>query len=87
MMASEIQHDELSHEDNTGFLPDEYFDFKSRIHDRLLDLVDLSNLDRVDPVMLKPELRKVVDKILREDLQSLPLNAAEKEKLVHRNPG
>ncbi len=80
-MDLEIQHDELSHEADTGFLSDEYFDLKSRIHDRLLDLLDLSKLDRVDPVLLKPELRKVVDKILREDFQSLPLNAFEKERL------
>ena len=63
------------------FLPEEYFDFKSRIHDRLLDKVDLSVLDRIDPDMLKPELRGAVDKILREDLNSIPLNANEKESL------
>jgi len=63
------------------FLPEEYFDFKSRIHDRLLDKVDLSMLDRIDPDMLKPELRGAVDKILREDLNSIPLNAGEKESL------
>jgi pilus assembly protein CpaF len=67
--------------DDRNLLPEEYFDFKSRIHDRLLDLVDLSVLDRVDPDMLKPELRLVVDKILKEDLQVIPLNATEKEKL------
>ena len=80
-MDLEIQHGELSHEADNGFLSDEYFDLKSRIHDRLLDLLDLSKLDRVDPVLLKPELHKVVDKILREDFQSLPLNAFEKERL------
>ena len=64
-----------------GIMPKEYFDFKSSIHDRILDLVDLSVLDKVDPDMLKPELRQVIDKILREDLQVIPLNAIEKEKL------
>jgi pilus assembly protein CpaF len=66
---------------NPGLIPEEYFDFKSRIHDRLLNLVDLSVLDRVDPEMLKPELRAVVDKILREDMNTVPLNAVEKERL------
>ena len=80
-MDLEIQHGELSHEADGGYLSDEYFDLKSRIDDRLLDLLDLSKLDRVDPVLLKPELHKVVDKILREDFQSLPLNAFEKERL------
>lgn len=67
--------------DAQGLLPEEYFDFKSQIHDRLLDMVDLSILDRVDPDMLKTELRGVVDKILEEDLSGIPLNAAEKETL------
>ncbi|XPS83881.1 type II secretion system protein E [Desulfosarcina variabilis str. Montpellier] len=62
-------------------LPEEYFEFKSKIHDRLLDLVDLSILERVEPDMLKPELRAVVNKILSEDLEAIPLNAGEKEKL------
>ena len=35
--------------EDRNLLPEEYFDFKSRIHDRLLDLVDLSVLDRIDP--------------------------------------
>jgi len=46
-------------------VPEEYFEFKSRIHDRLLDQLDLSALDKVDPSILKPEMRRVVDKILR----------------------
>jgi len=64
-----------------GFLPEDYFELKSRIHDRLLDVVDLSVLDRVDPSLLKNELKSVVEKILREDLQAIPLNANEKDRL------
>lgn len=62
-------------------LAEEYFEFKSKIHDRLLDQLDLSVLDRVDPSILKPELKGIVDRILREDLHALPLNAVEREKL------
>ena len=65
-----------------SFLPDEYFEFKSKIHDRLLDLIDLSKLDRVDPIFLKPELTKVVDRVLKENLDSMPLNATERERLL-----
>ena len=64
-----------------AFLPEEYFEFKSRIHDRLLDQLDLSILDRIDPSILKAELKGVVEKILREDLHALPLNALECERL------
>jgi pilus assembly protein CpaF len=64
-------------------LPDEYFEFKSRIHDRLLDVLDLSVLERVDPSMLKAELKGVVDTILRENMQAMPLNAFEKGRLFN----
>lgn len=64
-----------------AFLPEEYFEFKSRIHDRLLDKLDLSVLDRIDPSILKPELKGIVDRILREDFPSLPLNAFETDRL------
>jgi pilus assembly protein CpaF len=76
-----LEINELIDLESNDLLPEEYFEFKSKIHDRLLDLVDLSILERVEPDMLKPELRAVVDKILREDLDAIPLNAAEKEKL------
>jgi pilus assembly protein CpaF len=76
-----MQLNSLTEGDVREHLPEEYFEFKSKIHDRLLDLVDLSALDRLDPSILKPELKGVVDKILREDLQAMPLNAAEKERL------
>ncbi|MBP1739912.1 MAG: type secretion system protein [Deltaproteobacteria bacterium] len=62
-------------------VPEEYYEFKSKIHDRLLDLVDLTKLDKVDPSIIKSELSRVVDKILREDHQSMPLNAPERERL------
>ena len=78
-IASEIN--EIMDLESNNLLPEEYFEFKSKIHDRLLDLVDLSILERVEPDMLKPELRMVVDKILNEDLETIPLNAGEKDKL------
>ena len=61
--------------------PEEYFDFKSQIHDRLLDLIDLSLLDRLDRETLTRQIRQVVEKILREETFKLPLNLAEREKI------
>ena len=69
--------------DTRGLMPEDYFELKSRIHDRLLDVVDLSVLDRVDPSLLKNELKGVVEKILREDHQAIPLNANERERLYN----
>ena len=75
---------QLSVRTTTGekaFLPEEYFEFKTRIHDRLLDELDLSVLDKIDPSILKPELKGVVERILCQDLNAMPLNALEKERL------
>ena len=80
--AMRMQVNEGMDEYERAHVPEEYFEFKTRIHDRLLDLVDLSKLDRMDPSILKPELKKVIDKALQEDNQAIPLNATEKERLL-----
>ena len=63
------------------YMPDEYFDLKSRIHDRLLDLIDLSIIDKLEREALIVQIRKVIDRILREDQFKLPLNMVEREKI------
>ncbi len=61
--------------------PQEYFEFKAQIHDRLLDLIDLSLIDKLDRETLSLKIRQVVEKILREETFKLPLNLAEREKI------
>jgi len=56
--AMRMQVNEGMDEYERAHVPEEYFEFKTRIHDRLLDLVDLSKLDRMDPSILKPELKR-----------------------------
>ena len=63
------------------YIPDEYFEFKARIHDRLLDLIDLSIIDTLDRQDLIVQIRKVVENILREETYDLPLNLNEREKI------
>lgn len=63
------------------YIPDEYFEFKARIHDRLLDLIDLSMIDTLDREDLIVQIRQVVENILREESYSLPLNLNEREKI------
>jgi len=63
------------------YMPDEYFDLKSRIHDRLLDLIDLSLIDKLEREALTVQIRKVIERILREDQFKLPLNMMEREKI------
>jgi pilus assembly protein CpaF len=64
-----------------GPLPQAYFELKSRIHNRLLDMIDLSILEKLEPEVLRSQIRQVVENILREESSSLPLNLAEREKI------
>jgi pilus assembly protein CpaF len=63
------------------FVPDEYFELKTKIHDRLLDLIDLSLLETLDQNVLKSEIKDLMEKILREDGLGVPLNLVERERL------
>jgi pilus assembly protein CpaF len=66
----------------TGFaMTNEYSELKTRIHDRLLDILDLSLIDTLDRSQLKVEIRRVIERILTETGFSVPLNFEEKELL------
>ena len=65
------------------YISDEYFEFKSVIHDRLLNTLDLSILDKLDREALNAQIRQVVEKIFREESLSLPLNMSEREKFLN----
>ncbi len=60
----------------------EYFELKTRIHDRLLDLMDLTVIDSLDQTILRQEIRKLVERILQEEKNVYPLNMRERDKLV-----
>ncbi len=59
----------------------EYYELKTRIHDRLLSMIDLSLLDSLDEAMIRQEIRRLVERILAEDKNSIPLNYNERERL------
>ncbi len=63
------------------FLPEEFFELKANIHNRLLDIVDLAVIDRMDRETLTAQIRTVVEKILMDDPASFPLNLQEREKI------
>ncbi len=69
--------------DNTGrsLIPNEYYELKTRIHDRLIDLMDLSLIDSIDRSALKSEIRSLVERILVEEENGVPLNLVERERL------
>jgi pilus assembly protein CpaF len=80
VLDNNLNLDQLSQRASRKYIPDEYFEFKSIIHDRLLNLLDLSLIDKLDRETLNAQIRQVVDKILREESFSLPLNLSEREK-------
>lgn len=63
------------------FVPEEYFELKAKLHNRLLDLIDLSIIETLDQNSLKSEIRDLSERVLREAGNEVPLNFHEREKL------
>ena len=80
-MSSRVNLEILSQKQTTRIIPEEYFELKTRIHESLLDLVDLSLVESMDKKVLKSQIRALVEKILREDGIRVPLNSWERERL------
>ena len=59
----------------------EYHELKTTIHERLIELMDLSLLDTVEKSVLKQEIRRLTERILANDNLNLPLNQEERERL------
>jgi pilus assembly protein CpaF len=56
----------------------EYNEFKSKVHERLVDVLDLSLIDTLGRAALEREIQRAVDYILSEGDFRVPLNAQEK---------
>ena len=64
-------------------LPQEYFEIKNKVHDRLLDSIDLSLIDSIDRDAIKSQIRAVAERILKEEEDRIPpLNSMEKQRLL-----
>ena len=68
-------------EPTTHLVVDEVQELKSRVHLRLLEVLDLTLMETVDRDSLKREVKRVTEIILAEDGVSVPLNAEEKGQL------
>ncbi|HEY7493321.1 MAG TPA: CpaF family protein [Candidatus Tectomicrobia bacterium] len=62
----------------------EYQNLKSRIHDKLLDSIDLSLLESLEQHVLWQEISKMTEEVLKNE--SIALNLREKERLVREVP-
>ena len=60
---------------------DEYYEIKTKIHDRLINMLDLSVLDKLESDELKAEIAKLVERLIKEEFSSAPLNSAERHVL------
>jgi pilus assembly protein CpaF len=68
--------------DKRKSIPEEYFELKTKIHDRLLDLMDLSLIETLDTDVLKSQIRVLVQRIIGEEGSGVPLNMVERENLI-----
>lgn len=59
---------------------DIYQNIKSRIHRRLIERLDLSNIDRIDKDLLQKEISRAVEALIEEE--KAPLSQKEKESLI-----
>jgi len=57
----------------------EYIEMKAKVHDRLLEILDLSLIDSLDQGALRQQIRELTEEILSEDQFSMPLNSEERE--------
>jgi pilus assembly protein CpaF len=62
-------------------MTEEYFEIKTKIHSRLLDLLDLSLIDTLEHNLLRAEIKSLIARILNEDGIRVPLNLTERERL------
>ena len=63
-------------------LSNELYELKTRVHNRLIDMMDLSLIDSVDEGLLGQEIRKLAARILSEEATRIPLNYAEREQFL-----
>jgi pilus assembly protein CpaF len=61
----------------------EYNELKARVHEKLIDTLDLSLIESLDEGVLKAEIRKVTEGILAGVGSAVPLNRGEKERFYN----
>ncbi|MBG0775504.1 MAG: Flp pilus assembly complex ATPase component TadA [Desulfovibrionaceae bacterium] len=61
---------------------DAYYEIKTRIHVRLIDLMDLSKIESMPEQVLRSEIGAIVEQLMREEFVSAPLNSAERRAVI-----
>ncbi|NJB67259.1 pilus assembly protein CpaF [Desulfobaculum xiamenense] len=66
----------------TQEVSDDYYEFKSRIHERLIERIDLSAIETLPHDALAEKIARLVERILAEEFRHAPLNSAERRRLI-----
>jgi pilus assembly protein CpaF len=61
---------------------DQYYEIKTQLHTKLIDLLDLTLLGALPETEMRAEIVRAVEAILREDFRNAPLNQAERRALI-----
>ncbi|HMM39862.1 MAG TPA: CpaF family protein [Desulfovibrio sp.] len=61
---------------------DQYYEIKTQLHTRLIDLLDLTLLGALPETEMRAEIVRAVETLLREDFRGAPLNQAERRALI-----
>jgi pilus assembly protein CpaF len=70
----------VSSRKNNFAITDEFNELKKKVHDRLVEVLDLSLIDSLEARILRQEIRKLTERILSEDSIGIPLNSEERER-------
>ncbi len=71
------------HSADRGFAAtNEYQELKTAIQNKLLDVIDLKMLETVEQGRLRQEIRRLAERVLTEDVNTVPLNFQERENLL-----
>jgi pilus assembly protein CpaF len=63
-------------------ISNEYCELKTRVHDRLIGLMDLSLVHSIDENALRHEIKKLAEMILSDEEDGIPLNYSEREQFL-----
>jgi pilus assembly protein CpaF len=61
---------------------DEYYDYKDAIHDKLIDSLDLTVVERMPQDVVRRQIRELVEQIMRDEDGGIPLNSIEHKLLI-----
>lgn len=59
-----------------------YYEAKARVHARVLELMDISAAEHLNPEVLGAEIRRLVEKVLHEEYRQIPLNSQERRRVA-----